>query len=83
MKILLIILFIFTTSVFANDFEDEFNFLEQDIPTSDEVHISSSAIQKPTIKESDTTTEDNTEDEKNIELFFKTEDVKPRRIRSR
>lgn len=84
-----LITFILISSVFAKDpenrFEAELKYLEQEALTTDEVKLSNSAILKQQspkkeilqieVKENEFTEEE--------PLFFKTKEVRPRRIRSR
>jgi hypothetical protein len=68
------------TSFDENDnarFNEEFKVLESDSKKSDEVKITNSAV----LKEIPPT--ELMQNENNENLFFKTEEVKPRRIRSR
>jgi len=65
-------------TVEENRFENELKYLEQESYTTDEIKLIDSAILK---KEAVEKQLNKNEDEENI--FFKTEEVKPRRIRSR
>jgi hypothetical protein len=77
--------FALSSSLWANEFDDEFLLLEREnakIESSDfktdEVQLSNSAIKKEEGLDERPTTEISTED-----LFLKTKEVKARRIRSR
>lgn len=63
-----------------NRFEAELKYLEREALTTDEVKISNSAIQK---EELTTEQKEIKKDETEENIFFKTPDIKPRRIRSR
>ena len=80
----ILFLFLFSKVLLANQFDDEFIMLEHknQIPKitsetfSDEVKLNNSGLKKDEIKNNDN---DLTVDD----LFYKTKEVKPRRVRSR
>jgi hypothetical protein len=81
---LAIILFLLSSTLLASEFDEELKFLEGDKFQMDEVKSSSAGIKKEELL-------DQVDDEQqferkpinNTDLFFKNEEVKPRRIRSR
>ena len=81
MKIILFFSLVIMSSsqMFANDFDDEFNFLKNEALISDEVKVSNAGIQKEEI------TKEIIEDKKinDENIFIESTEVKPRRIRSR
>lgn len=86
MKYLIIFLsFAFSFNLFADDtenrFESELKYLEYEALTTDEVKLSNSAIQKQQLP--DDAKENKTEEINEENLFFKSKEIKPRRIRSR
>jgi hypothetical protein len=79
MKLILLISLLATSSILKSEeqnndrFQDEIKFLEKESIKKDEVKIISSGLKK----------ENQTAPVKDEDVFFKTEEVKPRRIRSR
>jgi hypothetical protein len=62
-------------------FESELKYLEQEALVTDEVKISHSAIRKEEIIDKKLEVKKDKAEEENI--FFKTEEIRPRRVRSR